>query len=129
MDYTAQTASLENVLQHIADERARQDAKWGSQRDHSDGTGLDPVSDKIRADLARQACDDSHKAGKDTWRDILTEEVFEAYAESDPIKLREELVQVSAVAVCWIEAIDARLSNTNQNNPILPGAENVMVSK
>lgn len=32
----------------------------------------------------------------------------EALAESDPARLRAELVQVAAVAVCWIEAIDRR---------------------
>jgi hypothetical protein len=42
------------------------------------------------------------------WVDILEEEVAEAAAESDPAKLRAELVQVAAVAVAWIEAIDRR---------------------
>ena len=31
-----------------------------------------------------------------------------ALAEVEPAKLREELIQVAAVAVAWIEAIDRR---------------------
>jgi hypothetical protein len=37
------------------------------------------------------------------------EEVREAMAESDPAKLRVELVQVAAVSVAWIEALDRRM--------------------
>ncbi|MFI1165600.1 hypothetical protein ACH4UM_18790 [Streptomyces sp. NPDC020801] len=38
----------------------------------------------------------------------VAEEALEALAEDDPGKLRAELVQVAAVAVAWIEAIDRR---------------------
>ena len=47
----------------------------------------------------------------DVWTaraDILAEEVAEVYAESDPDRLRAELIQVAAVCVQWIEAIDGR---------------------
>ena len=47
-------------------------------------------------------------AGNGTWRHILTEEVWEAFAEKDSARLRAELVQVAAAAVNWIEAIDRR---------------------
>jgi malonyl CoA-acyl carrier protein transacylase len=43
-----------------------------------------------------------------TWEHILTEEHYEAMAEEDPTRLREELIQVAAVAVAWVEAIDRR---------------------
>lgn len=43
-----------------------------------------------------------------TFRDILACEVAEAFAEEDPARLRAELIQVAAVAVQWVEAIDAR---------------------
>lgn len=42
------------------------------------------------------------------WLHILREEVAEAFAETDPVALRGELVQVAAVAVAWAEAIDRR---------------------
>jgi hypothetical protein len=45
-----------------------------------------------------------------TWRDILLEEVYEAFAETDSDRLREELIQVAAVALSWVDAIDRRKS-------------------
>jgi len=67
----------------VKDERGRQDAKWGSQRDLPDRT----------------------------WLAILVEEVGEvakAMLEHDDEGLKKEIVQVAAVAVAMIEAIDAR---------------------
>jgi hypothetical protein len=58
--------------------------------------------------MHREACQMATADGRVTWRHILTEEVYEAFAESDPTKLRAELVQVAAVAVQWIQAIDRR---------------------
>lgn len=45
--------------------------------------------------------------GTVTWWQILREEVFEASAEDDTEKLRAELIQVAAVAVKMIDALDA----------------------
>lgn len=44
--------------------------------------------------------------GTVTWWHVLREEVFEAAAEADPAALRAELVQVAAVALKMIEALD-----------------------
>lgn len=93
------------VMREVIQERVRQDAKWGEQN-HPDGTGSEFHVDQ--AENARRTCDLFFKKGLGTWAHILREEVFEAFAESDPVKLREELVQVAAVAVAWIEAIDRR---------------------
>ena len=95
-----------NVLAEIANERLDQDIKWGEQN-HPDGT-YDTSTRKIARDAARQRCDDFARHGAGTWEHILMEETMEAFAEPDPIKLRTELVQVAAVAVAWIEAIDRR---------------------
>ena len=92
-------------LEEVQAERHRQDAKWGEQN-HPDGTGQ--VVDIEYADDVKAACDANHRAGIGTFRDILEEEVAEAFAESDPAKLRAELLQVAAVAVAWVEAIDRR---------------------
>lgn len=86
-------------------EQVRQDAKWGEQN-HPDGTG-GPGACRM-ADIARDLCDEQHRAGAGTWRHILNEEVAEAFAEESQENLRRELVQVAAVAVAWIEAIDRR---------------------
>lgn len=63
--------------------------------------------------LARIATLDtkSHSAnegGDDTctWWLILREEVFEAAAEANPAKLRAEMVQIAAVALKMIDALD-----------------------
>lgn len=93
------------VLGEIVAERARQDAKFGEQN-HRDGTGQYPET--IDADVARMACKQAAEGGYLDWLHILREETAEAFAESDPAKLRAELVQVAAIAVAWIEAIDRR---------------------
>ncbi len=77
------------VLLDIVDERERQDQKWGIQN---------------HLDL--------------TWNAILMEEIGEAAQEvltrsmgsiaKGHGDLREELIQVAAVTVAWIEAIDRR---------------------
>lgn len=90
----------------IRAERQRQVDKHGDQSSLPDGTGL--RGDRWTANHTRLKCDVAAREGNVTWRHILDEEVAEAYAESDPVKLRAELVQVEAVARAWREAIDRR---------------------
>jgi len=59
---------------------------------------------------ATRATDVAAAFGRVSWADILLEEVFEALAEDDPAALRVELIQVAAVAVQWVEAIDRKAS-------------------
>jgi hypothetical protein len=92
-------------LQEVANERARQNIKWGEQN-HPDGTG--DAAAVAAADFAKAECDKAAKEGRCDWRYILDEEVAEAFAESDLVRLRTELIQVAAVAVSWVEAIDRR---------------------
>jgi hypothetical protein len=107
------------VLAEVHAERLRQDAKWGEQN-HPD------VFDDNRRDRAHYAAMASYWKQKNAnrvevgnilgtpsdrnaaWDGILLEEVFEALAEEEPGALRAELVQVAAVAVAHIEAIDRR---------------------
>jgi hypothetical protein len=97
------------IFSEIQAERVRQDGKWGEQNH--------PIrredEESIRfyegmASRARDLCDAFAFLGKNTWYDILIEEVFEVFAESDPAKQREELVQVVAVGVAMIECIDRK---------------------
>lgn len=79
---------VDSVLSAVRGERVRQDAKWGEQSYKSD----------------------------EIWLATLTEEVGEVARElldnhDDADHLREELVQVAAVAVAWIEATDKRGRN------------------
>jgi hypothetical protein len=110
----------DGVPADVAAERARQDAKWG-QQDHRDGTGpaVRPLAALLAnvhaqasapwlAARAKAECEAAFAAGHGTWRHILIEEVFEAFAEEDPQRLRTELIQVAAVAQQWVESIDRR---------------------
>lgn len=101
------TLKIASVLAEVLEERLRQEAQWGEQN-HPDGTGK--IGDSHIADLAKVRNDAHVAEGILTFRDILEEEVFEAFAESDPDRLREELIQVAAVAGAWVEAIDRRRS-------------------
>lgn len=103
---TEAPASTEVVLAAVGDERERQFTKWGPQH-HPDGTEDTFRSRKLRDD-ARAYCDQLAVVGRVTWSSILLEETFEAMAEVDVTKLREELVQVAAVAVAWVEDLDSR---------------------
>ena len=97
--------STRAVISEVTRERARQDLIWG-QQNHPDGTAR-YLDDDI-ADLARRACELRAGDGTVTWRHILDEEVAEAFAERNPVLLRAELIQVAAVAVAWVEALDRR---------------------
>jgi hypothetical protein len=93
------------VIADVLQERARQDTQWGEQN-HPDGTGHE--ADQANADQFRRVTELAVAEGRLTWRHVLREEVYEAFAETHPARLRTELVQVAAVAQAWIEAIDRR---------------------
>jgi hypothetical protein len=111
--------SAASILAELAAERARQTAKHGDQSHLPDGTGprmaaptygldyRDAYAEYAKA-RCKAASQNEGSDGSITFEHILTNEWAEAIAESDPRALRAELVQVAAVAVQWIEAIDAR---------------------
>ena len=95
---TALLASVSLELEAAAE-------KHGEQLDlpsfHPNGHAI------MDAFLAKHYTDMRARAGEVTWGDILLEEVAEAFEErDDPAKLREELIQVAAMAVAWIRALD-----------------------
>lgn len=51
--------------------------------------------------------------GRLSWDGILLEEVFEALAETDPKKQREELIQTAAVALSMVADIDSKTEGEN----------------
>jgi NTP pyrophosphatase (non-canonical NTP hydrolase) len=97
-----------DVLDDVGDEREAQHDKFGEQNP-PDGTDNGTLSTR-RADQARAQCQAAFAKGEGTWTHILVEEVYEALAEVDSTELRKELVQVAAVAVAWVEALDRRLA-------------------
>lgn len=100
--------SRESILQEVSAERDRQEAKWGPQ-DWPICSTLRQWAGALEAQYAKARCNEAAKNNRLTFADILDEEVAEVYAESDPLRQREELVQVAAVAVQMIEVIDRRL--------------------
>jgi hypothetical protein len=104
-----------DVLSEVLAERGRQNAKWGEQN-HPNGTGPHVVWRSFSpeaADACKELRDRTNlnaQTGELTWLDILLEEIAEAFAEDDPAKLRAELVQLGAVAVAWVEAVDRAAS-------------------
>lgn len=102
------------VLSDVADERQNQIKQWGIQS-LADGTGGEW---KPAADEAKRINAERFDAGVGTWGDVLLEEVFESMAESDPARLRAELVQVAEVAVAWIEDIDRKVAEAEAGEGI-----------
>jgi hypothetical protein len=95
-----------NALADVFLERVFQNGKWGEQH-HKDVS-----HDSNRAAFAAlaktyQHINDTNLAHPD-WSNILLEEVYEALAEQETASMRQELVQVAAVAVAWIEDLDSR---------------------
>lgn len=105
------STTTSEVLVEVARERGVQDRKWG-QQNHPDI--WDETPEKIQetrryAARAAQNFRDMNSSDQPLdWANILLEEVNEAIAEEGADRLREELIQVAAVAVAWIEAIDRR---------------------
>ena len=102
------------IFADIAVERSRQDEKWGPPTTIPNGTGPDRMNvaagtgqtySHVR-DTLQQVTDQAMAAGENTFANTLLEEVFEALAEDESGRLREELVQVAAVAVKWISVLD-----------------------
>jgi hypothetical protein len=93
------TPGLGEFADAVDAERARQLAKWGDQR---------LTGDDEHANSARHTCQSLAERGLVAWRDILWEEIAEAFAETDPTLLRAELVQCAAVIQAWVSDLDRR---------------------
>lgn len=120
-------------------ERIRQDGIWGVQN-HPAGTGyevaiplggartssgwppyrLEVVDGQVTvftdarflADMFRARCKQRTSEGAVTWADILLEEVFELLAETGPVEVYTEAIQVSAVAAAMAQSVD-------RNSPLM----------
>lgn len=93
------------ILREVFAERKRQHAKWGIQKLP---LWTPTAVDVTLAAISKQSCDNAFTNGEGTWRAVLQEEYREALAESDPALVRAELIQLAAVAVQIIEAIDRK---------------------
>lgn len=94
---------LDGIANKVWDERKRQIAKWGLQH-RPDGTN--PRGWEFALLNARATYERNLVNGELTWVDILREEVFEAFAAPNTENLKEELVQVMAVAASWLQDLE-----------------------
>ena len=108
----------ENVLMDVEEERSRQFHRYGTNEDLEDGTGgawARPVSESSAEVLEKlfRADYEEHEAqhGRPTWVHLVREELAEAFQETDHTRLREELLQVAALCVSWIEKLDTRANS------------------
>lgn len=114
---------IPDILAEVAEERARQDAKWGEQN-HPNvcpilavAAGPERFAEEYEiptADRAKFICDSAFKAGRPAWAPVAVEELAEAveqFALGNVKEGRAELVQAAAVLVAWIECIDRKNSN------------------
>lgn len=95
-------AETKLVLDEVLAERLRQDQLFGPQS-LPNGTGGGAAY--RNACQSREVVESAKRYGSLAWSNLLGEEFWEAMAETDPAKLRAELIQVAAVAVAWAEAL------------------------
>jgi hypothetical protein len=111
----ARRVAMENVLADVGNEREKQHEKWGEQS-LPDGTRNGGMN-LVQREQAKNACDRAAREGRCTFAHVITEEFWEVMCEEDTEALRTELVQLAAVAVQWVEAIDRRQSGTVPMTP------------
>lgn len=118
---------IAEVAADVIVERARQHAKWGAQ--DCPNLFLEAKYMLLTGDEQRASCQERFRLGIGSWTDILLEELAEgldeariaaAHDASTPEHetalglLRDELVQVAAVAAAWIEAVDRQILHANE---------------
>lgn len=102
------------VLDRVFEERVAQVDEYGFNRDLDYGTGPEtrwlPDSGDSAEALERRFRQDyidfEEETGKPTWVHLIREEVAEAFMESDPARLKHELLQVAALCVSFVETIE-----------------------
>lgn len=111
-------SALAPIFDELLEERRRQDAKWGEQNHPSvpqTATGYVYRADEVCGALripsegfAKKVCAFRVATGTLSWSDIALEELAEAVSAPTEGMRRDELVQLGAVIVAWIQAIDRR---------------------
>lgn len=114
---TTNPARTRAVLGLVLKERAAQEARYGEANlSIENGTGprvrwLGPYTgdsaSTIQRTLRMDYEDFEDAAGAPTWVHLVREEIAEAFQETDPERLAEELVQVAALCVSWVERLGA----------------------
>jgi hypothetical protein len=104
------------IIGRVWSERHRQVSMYGFNETLKWGTGPDvewmnPITNFRAETLESVLRIDYEKFSKDeglpTWMHLVREEMAEAFMEEDPERLAEELIQVAALCVSWVERITA----------------------
>ena len=96
--------NIDSIFEEIRAERQRQDEKWGEQNHQM-------LDKRVPIEIIKEGADNCraiNESERKSWFSVLREEIYEAFAENEPEKQREELVQVAAVVVAIIECLDRR---------------------
>jgi precorrin-6B methylase 2 len=104
-----------SISQDILREVSRNLYRWGMQQHPDIYIGGSTQYGCPDNNVARAACERAAKEGRITWAHILVEEVAEALDTQSPADLRDELVQVAAVALDWIRDLDQRRAASEEH--------------
>lgn len=114
---------MENIFEEIKLERIKQDKKWGVQNHpcldevllkREGGCTPERMCEEYEIpseNRAKKLCETAFKRGVGTYAHIASEEFSEVISAFDIYKRREELIQLTAVCVAWIQKIDRDLLN------------------
>lgn len=93
------------VLSLVADERARQDIRWG-ESNHELGIGAGPLG--ALAGVYRDLLNTAAENGEVTWAHIALKKFFEALGTDDPTVFAKEAIEAMAVLSAAIESESRR---------------------
>lgn len=120
-DFLQKSVKLEEravyLSSKVIEEMIRQNKKWGVQNHPSVSAKsqirMEQFPENVCKDLeiptetrAKEICETMFSSGDPNWAAILQEEVSEAVCAKTEQKRREELVQVAAVALSWVDCLD-----------------------
>lgn len=94
--YDEVDAELEAVFEKLGEQNHPLTAPGAAQE----------LQHNTRANMWKSFNEERVKTKRLAWDGIVLEEVFEAFAESDPAIAREELIQATAMCIATIESID-----------------------
>lgn len=93
-----ENTTREDIYDDVCDELDMQLERWGTLP-HPSGTFS---GYKVASEMMKINTDYLAKVNGLTWRDIVSEELLEAFAEEYWPKTRSELIQTAAVIFSWI---------------------------
>ena len=108
---------MQEIINKIVEERNRQIDKWGIQDLPSVKGYIPAVYYNIPTmEEAKEVCDDRARIKQLTWADILLEEVCEVVEAPNDENRIEELTQIAAVCISWIENIKQNQLKQNEKS-------------